>query len=202
MKKQTYFTARNVAFLGILTALTVVLQLFASGVNVFGLTLNFSLIPIVLAGIFLGWIGGGFMGLIAGLVTFITCAVMGKEPFTYAMFQASPVILTLVCLLKTTVAGIVSGLLYRLIRKKSTIAASYVASAVVPVVNTGLYLVGLVLMKGDVAAFFSIEATIGAVLALAVSLIWLNFVLELAVNIIVAPALHAVVAVVEKRISK
>ena len=77
-----FFTARNVALLGILIALVIVLQLFASAIPMFGVTLNFSLIPIALAGILVGWIGGAIVGFSCGLVVFITMAVLGQEPST------------------------------------------------------------------------------------------------------------------------
>lgn len=108
MKSNRFFTARTIAYLAVLIALVVVLQLFASAIPMFGVTLNFSLIPIVLAGIFFGAYGGGLVGLVSGLVTFITTAVMGREPSTAFLFQASPVILTIVCIGKTTLAGVVA----------------------------------------------------------------------------------------------
>lgn len=204
MKKQNFFTAKNIALLGILVALTVVLQLTASAIPMFGVTMNFSLIPIVLAAIFLGWIGGGLVGFVSGMITFITCAIMGQEPFTFAMFQASPFVLTVMCIGKTTVAGIVSGLIFPLASRFNSHAASFFASAIVPIVNTGLYLVGLILMKNDVFAFFGMTetATAWGVLTLAMSIIWLNFVLEIAVNIVFVPAIHAVVRVFGKKNSK
>ena len=115
MKSNRFFTARTIAYLAVLIALVVVLQLFASAIPMFGITLNFSLIPIVLAGIFFGAYGGGLVGLVSGLVTFITTAVMGREPSTAFLFQASPVILTIVCIGKTTLAGVVAGILYRVL---------------------------------------------------------------------------------------
>ena len=141
MKRRKFFSAKDVAYFAILLALVIVLQLFASAIPMFWITLNFSLIPIVLAGIFFGMWGGGALGLVSGLITFIVTAVMGREPATAFLFQANPAVLTLVCIGKTTVAGFVAGLLYRLIAKKNRLAAAYVASATVAVLNTGLYLV-------------------------------------------------------------
>ena len=92
MKRKPFFSARNIAYLAVLVALLIVLQLFASAIPMFGVTLNFSLIPIVLGGIFFGVWGGGLLGLISGLLTFLVTAVMGREPSTAFFFQASPVI--------------------------------------------------------------------------------------------------------------
>ena len=49
MKRRKFFSAKDVAYFAILLALVIVLQLFASAIPMFGITLNFSLIPIVLA---------------------------------------------------------------------------------------------------------------------------------------------------------
>ena len=194
------FSAKNIAYFAVLLALVVVLQLFASAIPMFGVTINLSLIPIVLAGIFFGMWGGAFMGFVAGLVIFIVTAVMGKEPATAFLFQANPAVLTLVCLGKTTVAGFAAGLVYRLIAKKNRLAAAYAASAVVVLVNTGLYLAGMVAMKGDVAAFLGTGTSAQAVFLVVFALVWLNMVLELAVNVLLAPAIHRVVLLAENAV--
>ena len=68
--EKKFFSSKNVALLGILTALVIVLQLFGSAIPMFGITLNFSLIPIALAGILLGYVGGAIVGFVCGLVVF------------------------------------------------------------------------------------------------------------------------------------
>ncbi len=202
MKKQAFFSARNIAYLAVLVALVIVLQLFASAIPMFGITLNFSLIPIVLAGILFGMWGGGFLGLVSGVITFLVTAVMGREPSTVFLFQAEPLLLTLVCIGKTTVAGFVAGLLYRLIARRSRLAAAYVAAAVVAVLNTGLYLLGIVLMKDAASAFLGTQASAQAVFIAVFGLIWLNSLLEIVVNVLIAPAISRVVYLAEHMAEK
>lgn len=197
---KNWFTAKNIAYLAVLLALVVVLQLFASAIPMFGVTLNFSLIPIVLAGIFFGVIGGGFMGFASGLITFISTAVLGGEPSTAFLFQANPVVLTIICIGKTTVAGAVAGLIYRPIAKKNSIIAAYTSSLVMPVLNTGIYMLGMVIMKNDVASYLGVEAAANVVFVTVFSVIWLNFVLEIAVSILFSPVVHRVVLITEKSI--
>ncbi|MGN0822883.1 MAG: ECF transporter S component [Candidatus Gallimonas sp.] len=199
MEKKSFFSSRNIAYLAVLLALVVVLQLFASAIPMFGVTLNFSLIPIALAGILFGAWGGGLLGFVSGLIVFLTAAVMGREPSTAFLFQANPAVLTVICIGKTTLAGIGAGLLYRLIAKKNSLVAAYVSAAVVPVINTGIYMLGIVIMKSDVAAFLGTEATAGVVFATVFGLIWLQFLLEIAINLIFAPAIHRIVLIVEKK---
>ena len=194
-----FFTARNVALLGILTALVIVLQLFASAIPMFGVTLNFSLIPIALAGVLVGWIGGAIVGFSCGLVVFITMAVLGQEPSTAFFFQTNPAILTIMCIGKTTVAGIVSGLLYKLISKRNSAVAIGASSLIIPILNTGIYMLGIVLMKDSAAEFMGLtSSSAGLVFSVVFGLIWLNFVLEMAITIIFTPMLYKVIRVVNK----
>lgn len=202
MEKRQFFSARNIAYLAVLLALVIVLQLFASAIPMFGVTLNFSLVPIVLAGIFFGMWGGALLGLVSGLITFLTAAVMGQEPSTAFLFQASPALLTLTCIGKTTIAGFLAGLFYQLIAKKNKLIAAYVASVTVAVFNTGIYLLGIVLMKDAAAQFMGTEASAAAVFVAVFALIWLNFVLEIVINVLLAPAVHRIVLVVEKQVRK
>ncbi len=196
-----FFTARNVALLGILIALVIVLQLFASAIPMFGVTLNFSLIPIALASILLGWFGGAIVGFACGLVVWITMAVLGQEPSTAALFQASPIILTIMCIGKTTVSGLVAGLVFKWVSKKNSFLAVVISAVIIPIVNTGIYMLGMVIMQDAVAAFLSLNSwSAGIVFTVVFGMIWLNFVLEMAINLIFIPMIHRVIKVVQKAI--
>ena len=195
-----FFTARTVALLGILIALVIVLQLFASAIPMFGVTLNFSLIPIALAGILVGWVGGAIVGFSCGVVVFITMAVLGQEPSTAYLFQTNPFILTVMCIGKTTLAGIVSGLLYKLVSKYNKGAAVAVASIAIPVVNTGIYMLGIVLMKESAATFMGLSSSgAGLVFGVVFGLIWLNFILEMVINTVFTPIIYRVIKVLNKQ---
>ena len=200
MNKQGFFSAKNVALLGILIGLVIVLQLFASAIPMFGVTLNFSLIPIALAGVMLGVLGGTIVGFVCGIVVFITMAVLGQEPSTAFLFQTNPFILTLMCIGKTTLAGAVSGLIYKFISKRKPEIAVWVSSLSIPVVNTGTYMLGMVLMKSSVAEFLNMtSSTAGIVFAVVFGIIWLNFLLEIIINTVFTPAIYKVVKVIKKR---
>ncbi len=196
-----FFTAKNIVLLGVLIALVITLQLFASAIPMFGITLNFSLIPIALAGITLGVWGGTIVGFACGLVVFITTAVLGGEPSTAYFFHTNPVILTAMCFGKTTLAGLVCGLLFKLINKKSTpkrrVVAVAVSSFIIPVVNTAIYMIGLLLMKASVAEFLGLTySTASVVFGVVFGMIWLNFVLEIAITAILTPPIYRVIKIV------
>lgn len=196
---RTFFSAKNVALLGILIALVIVLQLFASAIPMFGVTLNFSLIPIALASILLGALGGAIVGFTCGLVVFITMAILGQEPSTAYLFQTNPVILTIMCIGKTTLAGVASGLLFDALKKINFHTAVIASSLIIPIVNTGIYMLGIVLMKESAAQFMALTtSSAGTVFAVVFGLIWLNFVLEMVITAIFTPMLYRVVKIFKK----
>ena len=194
-----FFTARTVALLGILIALVIVLQLFASAIPMFGITLNFSLIPIAIAGILLGALGGAIVGFSCGLAVFITMAVLGQEPSTAFFFQVKPLILTVTCIGKTTLAGAVCGWMFNLLKKRSVHTAVVVGSILIPVVNTGVYMLGIVLMKDAASEFLALSSSsAGIVFAVVFGLIWLNFVLEMVINVVFTPLIYRVIKVIKR----
>lgn len=198
-----FFSAKNVALLGILIAVAIVLQLFGSSIPMFGVTLNFSLIPIAFAAIMLGWIGGAIIGFTCGLVVFITAAVMGQEPSTAFFFQTDPVILTTMCIGKTTVAGLVAGLIFKVLKRRSMMVGVAVSAIVIPIINSGIYMLGIVLMKESAATFMGLQSSsAGLVFSVVFGIIWLNFVLEMAINAIFTPVIYRVLKVVNKTAAK
>ena len=103
-----------------------------------------------------------------------------------AFFAISPVGTVIVCLLKTSIAGLVSGYIYRLIVRFNEIVSTFVASLIVPVVNTGLFIIGsLIFFKGSFGSLISI-------------FISLNFIIEFAINLLLAPAIIRIIKAVKK----
>ncbi len=203
MQLKRFFTAKNIAYLAVLLALVIVLQIWASAIPVgqTGATLNFSLVPIVLGAILLGPLGGMFLGLACGIVVLIQVIVLAGNPFYLAIWTNSPVVTTFTCIVKTTAAGLVAGIVYRLIAKKNSLVAVFVASALVPVINTGLFIVGCLCMSGTIGDFGGVGGFDLFVFIL-VGLVSFNFFIEFAINLALSPAIHRVVTVVERQLYK
>lgn len=206
MEKQawkSFFSAKNISYFSVLLALVVVLQLFASAIPVgaTGATLNFSLVPIVLGAILLGPVGGMLLGLACGIVVLVQVIVLTGNAFYLAIWTNSPVVTTFTCIVKTTAAGLLAGLAYFWISKKNTLVAVFVASAIVPVVNTGLFIVGCLCMSGTIGDFGGVGGFDLFVFIL-VGLVSFNFFIEFAINLVLSPAIHRVVLVVEKQLHK
>ncbi|MCD8307147.1 MAG: ECF transporter S component [Clostridia bacterium] len=193
-----HFTARNITFFAILAALVVVLQVWGGSIHIGATSLSFVLVPIVLGGMILGASAGALLGLVFGIIVLIY-GITGADPFTFVLFSEQPVWTIVLCLVKGTAAGLVSGLLYKAIAKKNKYAASFAASAAAPIVNTGLFILGALCMSGTISANFDLNGET-VIYFLVIGCAGINFIIEFCINLVLSPALHSVVTIVEKRI--
>lgn len=198
MKSSRFFTSRNIAFLAILLALVIVLQVWASAIPIGATRISLTLIPIVLGAVLLGPAAGAFLGAAFGVVV-IVVALTGGDPFTFTLLGDHPVLTVVLCLVKGAAAGLVAGLLYRAVRKKNEYAAVFAASLAAPVVNTGLFILGALLMSDTLRANFVADGTT-VMYYLIIVCAGLNFVVEFIVNAVASPAIYTVERVVERRI--
>ena len=192
----------KMAELGILLALVVVLQSISSiGI----VTICLCLVPITL-GAMIDYKGGAILGFAFGIIAAFW-GIVGKDAFTFALFNVNPVMTIIICLVKGTCAGLLAGLIYKWISnygfKGSNLVASIIAGIVAPVVNTGLFVLGCLIIKKDlitVCAGFGLE-TANFIGLLFLTLIGVNFFVELAVNVVFAPALCKIKDIIDKRLS-
>lgn len=194
---------RKLTELALLAAIVFIFQMMGGFIHIGPTSVSLVLVPIVIGAILTGPEGGAFLGLIFGLITY-TAGVTGTDFFTAVLFQAQPYATALICFGKAILAGLCSGLVYRALEKKSFVAASVLASAVAPIVNTGIFVLGcLFLVNGTLSANLeSFGASGQSVLTFViVGCAGLNFVAEFFVNLVVSPAIHTVVRAVNRKMS-
>ncbi len=196
--KKSFFSAKNLTTLAVLLALVIVLQAVGGSIAIGAVSLNFTLIPIVLGAILLGATAGAILGFACGIVVMIQ-VIMGGNAFYALIWSETPVMAALTCIVKTTVAGWVAGWVFNWLKNKNRYVAIFVAAGIVPIVNTGLFIAGCFGMWDAVVALAAGENVLVFIL---VSLITFNFFVEFGVNLIVAPALHTVYKAVEKQFRK
>lgn len=187
---------RKLVVMAMLTALVIVLQLISIlPINpVVGVT--FALTPIVIGAILYGEWAGALLGAVMGIEVFIMVVTGQAGSLSTAMFQLNPVVTFLVCVLKTAIAGFLSGWLYSLLEKtgKKTLAA-IVSALVCPVVNTGLFLSALLTVFYGVADKFAEGSMVHFVF---IGILGVNFILEFVINSVASPAIARIVQVVRK----
>lgn len=200
-KKSNFFSAKNISILAVLLALVIVLQVFGGFFKIGATSLSFVLIPIVLGGMLLGVGAGAFLGAVFGLVVIID-AVAGLDGFTLLLIQNQPVFTIFLCLLKGIAAGVVPALVYRAVAKKNAYVAAFVAAALAPLCNTAIFILGGLIMSGTIGSLFANDMGVSVIYFLVIGCAGINFIIEFALNIVLAPALYTVERVVEKQILK
>ena len=186
------------AQLAILTAIIMVLHFSGAAIPAFGTKISLTLIPIALGAMILGPTAGGILGCIYGLTVYISFGVLHMDPFTGFLFDHNPIMTFLICTVKTTAAGVLGGLVYRALRKKSVLLAVFVAAALVPTVNTGIFVLGCFTIYNTIS---QVAASSGysAVYFILIVCAGANYLLEMAVNMIFAPALERVIHITAKK---
>ncbi len=187
--------------LSILTAIVLVLQLAGITLRLPFLATPVSLvgIPIALGAMLLGPAAGAWLGFVFGAEVAIVLGAMGQDPFfTTILFQAHPILTTLLCVVKSTVAGLVAGLLYKYLKKLPDMARVIIASVSVPVVNTGIFILGSYTMMDTFQNNFLGEGT-SMFYFLVIGCAGINFLFELAVNGVFSPLIQRVIVIVSKK---
>ena len=195
MERKELFSAKELTGIAVLLALVIVLQAFGGTVVIGAVQLNFTLIPIVLGAIVFGAGVGAFLGFACGVVVLVQ-VIMGAVPFYALIWANDPIATVLTCTVKTTAAGALAGWLYALLSKKNERAALFVASGLVPVINTAIFILGCLCMTNSV---YGMAGGQNVLVFILVGLVTFNFFIEFAVNLLVAPALQRVIQVVVKR---
>lgn len=186
--------------MGILAALIIVLQTFASSIKIVNFTPPLSLIPIIIGAIIFDEFAGAILGLIFGIVV-VLAVISGTEPFSTLMLNYNPVMTVIICILKGTVAGYVSGLLYKLLSKQNNnIFALIISSIATPIVNTGIFAVGMLTvfykLINDTAASAGADNTIFFFFS---GFIGINFLIEIVFVAVLVPAISNIIYVIKKK---
>lgn len=195
---------KRTAELAILTAIVIAFQFLGAFIHIGPTSISLVLIPIVIGAVLTGPKGGAFLGFVFGAMTYFA-GVFGADGFTQVLFSAQPVATAVICFGKGICAGLCAGLIYRALAKKNVFAASIAAAAVAPIVNTGLFILGgLLLVNGTLSANL---ANFGAggqtvVYFLIIGCAGLNFIAEFLVNLVVSPAINTIVRAVGNKLSK
>ena len=181
--------------IGLLMALVIVLQLIPIP-PVGGFPISLVLIPIVMGAAMYGPAAGAILGAAFGIIVFINC-VTGADPGGAMVFQANPALCFIVVLAKGTLAGLASGLVYKLVSRWNAYVAMLCAAIVCPVVNTGIFVACMLLFFVDVLSAWAGGADlVGYILT---GLILANFVPELIINVVFSPAGQRIIHMFKKK---
>ena len=199
MEKKNLFTSKNIATLAILSALIIVIQLISGFLKIGPVNFSFVLIPIVVGAMSIGPLGGAFLGVVFGLICFIM-GIVGMDPLTYLLISNHPIITFLTCVVKGSAAGFVSGIIYKSLFNKKENLGVMLASISAPIINTGLFILGALIMSDTINLFMSTNQISGNVIYfLVIMCAGVNFLVEFALNALFSPSIYRVMKYVNKR---
>ena len=173
--------------LALLTAITVVLQMIPLQFGPFRLALV--LVPIVIGGALLGIGAGAWLGAVFGVVV-----LLSPDAAPFLAFSVPGTLLTI--LVRGIGAGAAGGLVFRLLEKKNDYAAVLASAFTVPVVNTGMFVLGSVMFF---LPLFEQWAEGGdAVSFLFFTMIGLNFFIELGSTMLLSGVILRIIRIWKK----
>lgn len=171
-----------------LIAISLVLQYVAQFIKISGTSINLSLIPIAVCAIVYGPLSGFLVGLVNGIVVLL-------DPTTSVFLSTNFVATIFVCILKTGLAGLISGYIFKGLRKVNLPLAIILATIIVPIVNSGIFFVGVCLFF---LKLYESEGT-SAVSNLIKGILAINFVIEFAINAILSPTIVYLIKILDQR---
>ncbi len=186
----------KLVLLSLFTALVAILAYFGGFIKIGGLaSISLTLIPVVIGAAMCGPWAGAWLGGVSGVVFFMTA----DAAFWMGLSIPGTIITVMV---KGIAAGLVAGLVYKMLEKTNRYVAVIAAAVVCPIVNTGIFLIGCLIFFIDaVKDMAAVEGmSIGAYLIL--FFVGLNFVFELLTNIILSPAIVKLLNIRKEKGSK
>ena len=183
----------KLATTGILTAIVVVFQFIGASIKFGTFSVSLVLIPIVIGAALGGKYVSTWLGFIFGVVVLLSGDAAAFLPI-------SPIGTIITVIVKGTLAGFIGGIAFELLKKINTYFAVIISAILVPLTNTGVFLIGCRLFFFDTikewAVGFGFE---NAFTYMIVGLVGLNFLFELAINIILSPSVVGAVKVLGKK---
>lgn len=177
--------------LSLFSAIIVVLTVLGNFVRFGPVPITLSLAPIIIGAAVYGSSAGALLGGVFGLVVLLG-GIFGWDGGTVMLLMGlNPIGCILICIGKGILAGYLSGLAYRAIENKSPLAAVVTAGVVCPVVNTGLFILGMLVFYGS-----TLQSWAGGqnVIYYAIfGLAGINFVVELLVNLVLSSGITTVI---------
>lgn len=150
--KTKKFDTRRLVLLGILAGLLLVMSYTPLGyLNIGPLAISLNMIPVAIAAVVLGPLGGGILGAVFGITSFLQCfGVGGVSQMGVILAEINPFLAFVQRFVPRVLAGLIAGYAYIGFAKLlGRTAAAFIAGACAALLNTILFMLALVLLFGN-----------------------------------------------------
>lgn len=187
---------RKIAYLAVLTALVIVLQMFCAFIKFGPFQVTTALVPIATGAILCGVLGGTWLGLVFGTVVL-------ANGDAAAFLAVNPAATIAVVLLKGALCGCAAGVVFKLLKRVNSVVASILAALVCPIVNTGVFAIGCYAFFFDTLTSWAGGAGYdNTTKYIFMGMIGINFFFELLLSAVLSPVVARVVSAVQNKMSK
>lgn len=170
-----------------LGAIVAVLQYISMFIKFGPFNITLALTPIVVGAILYGPKAGGTLGFIMGLVVLLTNAE--------AFYVFSPLATIITCLLKSTAAGVIAGLIPMWIKQRNL--SIVVSSIVTPLINTGIFIIMCLLVFLPLLNEWAEGSNVLGYLF--ITMIGLQAIVEFVINAVLSPVVIQLVNIVKTK---
>ncbi len=195
MQTKKSFDTKKLVIAAVMTALVVIFHVVGL-TPIFGpFSTALALIPILIGAILCGPYIGGWLGFVFSVMTLLTPSTWG-----FLAIDAFGTLVTVIA--KGTACGLAAGFTYKFLLRINDIFAMFMAGVLIPVVNTGLFMLGcLAFLTDDLAKFEGAgEGFIDASI-----LFWgmasINFIFEFAMCVLIVPVAVKIVFIATNKIN-
>ena len=151
--KTKKLSTKQLTVLGLMIAVLVLMSYTPLGyLNIGPLAITFNMIPVAIAAISCGPLGGAVLGAVFGLTRFGQCiGIGGVSAMGATLFSISPVLAFIQRFVPRFLDGWLLGYLFRWLRKatKNTTLAGYITGFLSAFLNTVFFMVALVVLFGN-----------------------------------------------------
>lgn len=189
MKSKT----KKMVGIGLFSAIVLVLQLLGGSIRFFNMfSISVVLVPIVVGAAVYGWQAGAWLGFVFGVAV-----LLSGDANSFMIID--PLATVLVVLVKGTVCGLASGVVYTALKRFNNIGGVIAAAVICPIANTGIFLLG--------CHFFFLETITEWAYQLGFAnagnymifgLAGINFIVELCVNLLLGPVIIRLITYAKK----
>ena len=169
---------KKLVSISLFAAMIIVLQLISNYVTFGPVSITLALTPVIVGSIIYGPKAGFILGAVQGIV-------IVTAPSTNLFLSETVFGTILVCVLKTGIAGLVSGYVYKAF--KNTKFGVILASVLVPIINTGIFTLASFTIFLPLIKSLAGGSGVDIYKFVFVIMIGTNFIIELVVNSALSP---------------
>ncbi|MBQ8297256.1 MAG: ECF transporter S component [Ruminococcus sp.] len=148
---KTKFNTKQLVLLGLLTAVLLLMAFTPLGyLNIGPLAITFNVIPVAIAAIALGPVGGAIAGAVFGLTSFLQCiGVGGTSAMGVILFEINPFFAFVQRFVPRVLDGFLLGFIFKAAAKRNVHIACLVTGFCAAFLNTAFFMTALVALFGS-----------------------------------------------------